>query len=133
MSAEGQRAEVVQYWWSKAEDSLDSARRELEAGAYDFTVNRLYYAAFYAVTAALLDRKKSFKKHTGVRSAFHREFIKQGLMDTKWGKLYDQLFEDRGESDYVPLASFEREYVESQLERCAQFLDEIRGQIPSLA
>ena len=57
MSTEERRIEVVRYWWSKAEDSLTSARRELEAHAYDFAVHRLYYAAFYAVSAALLERK----------------------------------------------------------------------------
>ena len=79
MSTEEQRAEVVRYWWSKAEDSLASARRELEAQAYDFAVNRLYYAVFYAVSAALLERSLSFRKHAGIRATFHREFIKTGL------------------------------------------------------
>jgi uncharacterized protein (UPF0332 family) len=52
MSTEEQRAEVIRYWWSQAEESLNSARRELEAGAYPFAINRLYYALFYGVTAA---------------------------------------------------------------------------------
>jgi len=45
--------EVVRYWWTNAEESLASARRELEAGAYLFAINRIYYAAFYGVSAAL--------------------------------------------------------------------------------
>lgn len=132
MSTEELRAEVVRYWWSKAEDSLASARRELEAQAYDFAVNRLYYAAFYAVSAALLERQLSFKKHAGVRATFHREFIRTGLLDVEWGKLYDQLFEDRQEGDYVALITFDREYVQAQLTRCTQFLDELRPLISSL-
>ena len=46
MSAEA-RKDVVRYWWSKAEESLASAHRELEACSYAFAVNRVYYAAFY--------------------------------------------------------------------------------------
>lgn len=38
------RADVVRYWWSKAEESLAPARRELEAAALLFAVNRTYYA-----------------------------------------------------------------------------------------
>jgi uncharacterized protein (UPF0332 family) len=133
MSAQSEaRVQVVHYWWSKAEESLASARRELEAGALTFAANRLYYAAFYAVSAALLERGMQFKKHSGVRAAFHREFIKTGPLDVKWGKLYDQLFEDRQEGDYVALTSFDREYIETQLTRCAQFLSEIRPLITSL-
>jgi len=81
------RADVVRYWWSKAEESLASSRRELSAGSYLFAVNRLYYAAFYGVSAALLDRQRSFKKHSGVRAAFHREFIKTGQLDCPSGKI----------------------------------------------
>ena len=51
-----QRARVVRYWWDQAVESLASARRELEAGAYSFAINRLYYAVFYAASAALLER-----------------------------------------------------------------------------
>lgn len=70
MSAEEQRSEVVHYWWSKAEESLASAEREFKAGAYSIVVNRLYYAAFYAVCAALLERHLPTTKHSGVRAAY---------------------------------------------------------------
>ena len=38
------RAAAVQYWWSMAEQCLESARREFDAQAFVFAVNRLYYA-----------------------------------------------------------------------------------------
>jgi hypothetical protein len=129
---EDQRTEVVRYWWSKGEESLASAHRELAAGSYIFAMNRVYYAAFYAVSAALLERKLQFAKHTGVRATFHREFIKNGLLDIRWGKLYDQLFEDRQEGDYIALVSFEPEYVEAQLEQCIQFLAALRPLVIAL-
>jgi uncharacterized protein (UPF0332 family) len=131
MTARDQQSNMIQYWWSKALDSLASARREFEAGSYSFAMNRLYYAAFYAVSAVLLGRQQSFRKHSGVRAAFHRQFIKTGLLDMKWGRLYDQLFEDRQEGDYVVFVSFEAAYVQSQLERCSEFLDELRAFLPS--
>ena len=124
--------ELVAYWWSQAQASLASARRELEAGAYPFAVNRLYYAAFYGASAALLDRAISSKRHSGVRAAFHREFIKNGPLAPEWGKLYDQLFEDRQEADYIALVWFEREYVEAQLDRCDEFLTQLRPLISGL-
>lgn len=83
------RSGMVRYWWSKALDSLASARRELEAGSYAFAMNRVYYAAFYGVSAVLLERQETFRKHSGVRAAFHRRFIKTGLLETTWGQMYD--------------------------------------------
>lgn len=130
--SEEQRTEAVRHWWSMAEASLASARRELDAGACSFAVNRLYYAAFYGVSAALFERHLHSSKHSGVRAFFHRKFVKTGLLDVQWGKFYDQLFEDRQEGDYIAMTSFEAEYVESQWVRCAQFLKELYPLIPSL-
>jgi len=132
MSPEEQRAEVVRYWWSMAEESLASARREFGASAFVFAVNRLYYAVFYAASAALLERQQTFRKHSSVRSGFHRTFVKTGLLDVEWGKFYDQLFEDRQEGDYIALTAFDSDYVASQLTCCAQFLDAFRPLISSL-
>lgn len=132
MSAEQHRGDVVRYWWSKAEESIQSAEREFEAGALAFAMNRIYYSAFYAVSSALLDRQSSFKKHSGVRAAFHGMFIKEGLLNTEWGKFYDRLFEDRQEGDYVALIEFDREYVGEQLARCREFLSRLHPLVDSL-
>jgi uncharacterized protein (UPF0332 family) len=126
-------SELVRYWWSKAEESLASAKRELEAESYSITMNRLYYAAFYGVCAALFERGLSFRKHSGVRSAFHREFIRTALLEVKYGKFYDQLFEDRQEGDYIAFVSFEPDYVEHQLNQCIEFFDNLRAMISLLA
>ena len=132
MTAGDERAKMVLYWWSKARESLASAHREADAGSYSFATNRLYYAAFYGVCAVLFERQQSFKKHSGVRAAFHHLFIKTGLLDVKWGRLYDQLFEDRQEGDYVVFISFEPEYVRLQLKQCSEFLQELGTLLSSL-
>lgn len=123
------RSEIVRYWWSKAEESLASAKREFEAGAYSITMNRLYYSAFYGVCAALFERGLSFRKHSGVRSALHREFVRTGLLEPKYGKLYDQLFEDRQEGDYIVFVTFEPDYADQQLKNAVEFLGELRSLI----
>ncbi len=132
MNTDEQRAAAVRRFWAMAQESLASAQRELEAGAYSFALNRIYYAAFYGVSAALLERRLSFKKHSGVRSTFHREFIKSGLLDKEWGRLYDQLFEERLAGDYIAFTSFEREHVESRLAQYTRFLAELRPLIALL-
>ncbi|MFH0991810.1 MAG: HEPN domain-containing protein [bacterium] len=131
MNPDEKRTEIIRYWWTKAVDSLDSAQQELQANKFSFSMNRIYYAAFYAVSAVLLERGARFKKHTGVRTAFHREFIKSGLLSLEWSKFYDRLFEDRQEGDYVALTTFERAYVEDQLVRCVEFHRQIRSFITS--
>jgi uncharacterized protein (UPF0332 family) len=131
MTSEEKRAEVVRYWLEKAEESMASAKREFKGGSLTFATNRLYYSAFYAVSALLMAQKLSFKKHSGVRAAFHQHFIKTGILEHKWGRLYDQLFEDRQEGDYMAFISFETAYVETQLNQCAHFLEHVRPLILS--
>lgn len=132
MTEEQQRTEAVHYWWSKAEESIASARREIDADACSFAVNRLYYAAFYGVSAALFERHLQASKHSGIRALFHREFIKTGLLEVQWGKFYDQFFEDRQDGDYIILTEFEREYVEAQWGRCVLFLQYLHPFISSV-
>jgi uncharacterized protein (UPF0332 family) len=49
------------------------------------------------------------------------------LPKKEWGRFYDQLFSDRQEADYVALIDFDRDYVEFQLNRCAEFLDKLQA------
>ena len=60
MTKKEKRSEIVRYWLEKAEESLASGRREFEAGSFSFAMNRLYYAAFYAVSALLMEHDLSF-------------------------------------------------------------------------
>ncbi|MFW6017003.1 MAG: HEPN domain-containing protein [bacterium] len=127
-----QKELMIKYWWEKAQNSFDSAKREFKAGAYEFAINRLYYSAFYAVSALLMENDMSFKKHTGVRSFFHKEFIKKGLIEVKWGRFYDRLFEDRQEGDYTAFANFEEDYVKEQINSCEKFLKQIEIMMDTL-
>ena len=119
------RREVVRYWMEKALESLDSAQDELAARRMSFSVNRLYYACFYVVSALLLARGHQFRKHSGVRAAFHRHFVKPGLVNTANGRLYDELFEARQRGDYVGLVRFEMEQVRDWLARAQGFVEAV--------
>ena len=69
------KSEAIRYWWEKALESLEAARRDLAAEAFSFAINRAYYALFYAVSALLLEEGRRFEKHSGVRAAFNQHFI----------------------------------------------------------
>ena len=132
MSDTSVKAEAVRYWWNKARDSLTAARRELAAAAYPFAINRAYYALFYAVSALLLEEGRRFAKHSGVRAAFNRDIIKPGRLSRTHGELYNQLFRDRQEGDYVEFTTFDAPYVHEKIEACEAFLAYLRPLIKSL-
>jgi uncharacterized protein len=110
-----------------------SAHRELEAGAYSFAINRAYYALFYAVSALLFEEGCRFTKHSGVRTVFNKEIIKSSRLPRKDGELYNQLFRDRQEGDYIEFTKFDAPYVQEKIVACEDFLTHLRSLIKSLS
>ena len=126
MNEEKELREIVSYWVKKSMDSLDAAEDELKAGRLSFSVNRIYYACFYIVTAVLLQEKLRFKKHYGVRAAFYKHFVKRGLISRERGQLYDRLFEERQRGDYIVLDSFEKEIVTKWFNQAMEFVETVK-------
>ena len=116
---------VIQYWMEKARRSLRSAELEFEQRNYEFSVNRAYYAAFYAASGLLRKKGLSFKKHSGVRASLHREMGKTLLLPTDILKWYDRVFEDRMRGDYEELATIDEDVAAEHIKRAKIFVDAI--------
>ena len=125
--------EVRRYWWNRSWESLEAAKRDFQAEAYSFAINRLYYAAFYAVSALLVKEHYPFSKHSGVRAAFHKHFVKTERIEDEWGKLYDRLFEDRHEGDYVEFVTFDKAYVQDQIRQTELFLNRLKSLVENMS
>jgi len=121
------REALVHNWFDKARESLASAQSEVSAGRLGFATNRLYYAMFYAITAYLAANGEAMSKHSGVQSAFHQLLIKPGVVDKRYGRLYNRLFDDRHQADYAPLTIFEISEVEERLLEVEEFLMYFEG------
>jgi len=63
-------------------------------------VNRIYYSIFYETTALLLVHGFSSKKHSGIMSLFHKNFVKSGKVSKESGVFYSTMFDSRQTSDY---------------------------------
>jgi uncharacterized protein (UPF0332 family) len=104
----------------KARRSLDAAKRLYKAGDYDFSASRSYYAAFYAMEAALLSQGMTYSKHTGVIGAFRKYFLKSGLMPAKLSEAIGRLFEDRSKSDYLFIETISAARAKKDLQLAGQ-------------
>lgn len=63
-------------------------------------INRLYYAAFHAVQAALYDRGFEPASHGGVLSLFGSEIIADGDAPRRDGRFFSKLAELRRQAGY---------------------------------
>jgi|LSQX01.2.fsa_nt_gb uncharacterized protein (UPF0332 family) len=113
---------LIHYWFDKAKRSMATAENELKAGNKDFCANRIYYAAFYAVSAALLSKGLRFKKHSAVRAEFHKEFIKTKVIPQEYGILYDTILRDREDADYVAFTLLEEDVLKQEIKEVKKFI-----------
>jgi uncharacterized protein (UPF0332 family) len=84
---------LISYRLERSREALRAAEIMFENSMLTFSMNRVYYAMFYAVQALLVSRKVSFSKHGQVKAYFNREMIKTGIFPTEMGRLYNKAFE----------------------------------------
>ncbi len=85
--------------WQRAREALAAARQLAEA-CPDSASSRAYYAAFHAVSAYFASQGRTFRKHTEVRAAVHRDLVKAGLWPVALGERYTYLLSLRETGDY---------------------------------
>ncbi|MFN3690486.1 MAG: HEPN domain-containing protein, partial [Fimbriimonadales bacterium] len=85
MMSEEAKENYIRYRLERAHESLEAAKVLAAANLFPEAVSRLYYAAFYAVNALLLQHDLSSRKHTGVQALFNKHFVKTGLVSVSHG------------------------------------------------
>jgi uncharacterized protein (UPF0332 family) len=63
--------DLISYRLERSRESLRAAEIMFENSMLAFSMNRIYYAMFYAVQALLVARKVSFSKHGQVKAYFN--------------------------------------------------------------
>jgi uncharacterized protein (UPF0332 family) len=92
---------------------------------YSSTINRSYYAIFYAANALLIAKDLFRKKHSGVLGEFRKQFIKTGIMDNRFSRIFGRAFEDRTESDYDLTSEATEVSARENLAGAIEFVDEV--------
>lgn len=89
----------------------------------------MYYSCFYAVIALLLKNKIETQTHDGARIQFSLHFIKTGIIDKKYGKLFSKLFDYRQKGDYGDLFDFDANITLPLFDEVFEFIEELRKHI----
>jgi uncharacterized protein (UPF0332 family) len=119
--------DIVEYRIGQSTASFKIALLVCEKDDWNHVCNRLYYSAFYVVSAYLASINDNAKTHNGVKNKFHNEFIKTGLLNTEYGKLYDVLFSNRQDADYADFVMFSQEEVYPLIGETKKFIEEIKS------
>ena len=122
---EENRRDIVLYRIERAFTALEQAKLNVEINCLEVTANRLYYAAYYAVSALLIAHQIPAHTHEGNIQQFGLHFIKDGLVSRDLGKLYSQLFEIRLKGDYSDRFGLTEEDVVPKIQPTESFIKTI--------
>ncbi|MGX9725979.1 MAG: HEPN domain-containing protein [Candidatus Electronema sp. VV] len=117
------KEEIICYRLERAEETYQEALLMQREKHWNTCANRLYYACFYAVSALLQQHDFSSGKHSGIKAYFNQHFIKTGILDKEFGRLYSRLFDARQEGDYIDFVRYTAEDVEPWIGRVRLFID----------
>jgi len=109
----------------RAKEALDEAKGNIKMGFWRTSVNRLYYACYYAVSALLVKNGHLTRTHSGVIAMFGLHFVTKGIIPMEQGKLYKNLFEKRQSSDYDEWITIEEKDVIPFIAPVEQFITTI--------
>ena len=121
------KEDLIKYRLLRARDTLDDAQILAEKNKWNSTINRLYYACYYAVIALLLDSDLKPTTHNGAKSYFSEYFIATNKIPKELGKIYSQLFTWRQKGDYDDLFDFRKEKVIPYFEPVKRLIDAIEN------
>jgi Uncharacterized conserved protein related to C-terminal domain of eukaryotic chaperone, SACSIN len=110
----------------KASEKLETARIMYKNARYDDAVSRAYYAAFHAMTAALLSRNLSYSSHGQVIGAFNREFIKTDIFPKNYSAVIQALFDDRQIGDYGIFVKISKSAAREHINKAEKMVEAIR-------
>lgn len=109
-----------------AQEMMDTADENFSKQRYRTACNRAYYGMFYAASALLFSKGKSYGKHSAVLAAFRQDFIKTGEFDKKWSDNYRLVMESRHTADYALYEYLEEDDAAEMIAKAKEFIEEVK-------
>ncbi len=123
------QGDYIIYRFRRAEETFEDALIMIDHKRWNTAINRLYYSCFYAVISLLIKNNIKTRSHDGTRTKFGNEFIKTGILDKKYGKLYSKLFDLRQKGDYGDLFDFDDKIILPLVDEVNEFISVIKNLI----
>lgn len=116
----------IEIIFKRALDALSDAEFNFNNNRFNVSINRSYYAAFYASKALLLKKGVNTKKHSGNIMKFGLEYVINDNFDGKIAKILSDLQEDRSSADYDFEFDAEKIQAKIDLEKAEKFIEECK-------
>ncbi|NCO56346.1 MAG: antitoxin [Bacteroidetes bacterium CG02_land_8_20_14_3_00_31_25] len=131
MNHENDINELIKYRINRANETIGEVENLIKLGYFNTSINRIYYACYYAVIALILKKGLSAKSHDGVRQIFGLHYVKTGLISKEHAKYFTDLFDRRQTGDYDDFVVYKKETVEELFKPAKDFINTIEELIKS--
>ena len=126
MISENDRESLIDYRLKQALETVELAKFLVMSEKLIIAVNRIYYGMYYALTALALKNKFETSKHGQLIGWFNKEYISTKRLDSKYGKILRNAYQNRTKGDYDAFVNFSKIEVEYMLSEMADFIEEIK-------
>jgi len=113
---------LIEVRLERGREDIETAKELLNLRRYRAAVNRSYYAILGVTNALLLTQKIERSKHAGIEAAFIQYFIKTGIFEKEYGRIFDYIRKKREESDYSAKTTIDTETAEGVVSDAQKFL-----------
>ena len=120
-----EREAVVTYRIEKSERLMEQVKGIAPLKYWETIANRLYYAAYYAVSALLIANGDTAQTHGGIIGIFGLHFVKEGKVSVEMGNLYKTLYAMRLTGDYDDFGNLTAENVQPLIAPTEEFIKSI--------
>ena len=97
---DNRKQDLSSYRLSQAEDSIKVAQMSYDNALFKDSINRSYYAAFYAIKAVLALEEIDFKRHKDAIGYFNKTYVATEKFSKELGRRIGMLKQLREKSDY---------------------------------
>ncbi|MBL7968254.1 MAG: HEPN domain-containing protein [Prolixibacteraceae bacterium] len=122
---ENERAELIRYRIEEAKETIADVQLLIDNDRLRAAVNRIYYGMFYSLLALGLAYQFETSKHQQLLGWFNKNFIHEGLIDVKFGKIINKAFNRRTQGDYESYVEFDKEIILEMFDEMKEFISEV--------
>jgi uncharacterized protein (UPF0332 family) len=123
------RSKLIRYRLKQATETISDVQLLIDNNRLRSAVNRIYYGMFYSLLALALANQFETSKHSQLIGWFNKNFINEGLIDARYGKIVNRAFNKRTKGDYDTFVDFEKEIVIEMFTEMQEFIATIESYI----
>ncbi len=123
------RLALIEYRLQQAFETIELANFLAINQKFVIAVNRIYYGMYYALTALALKNSFETSKHGQLIGWFNKEFISNKKLDSRYGKILRNAFQNRTKGDYDAFTAFSQQEVDTMLSEMVEFIEQIKIQV----